>query len=76
MATYVETDSRSRVVLPGHPNQVFLLHEREDGSIFLEPAQVISDAQLEYDRSPELQKLLARAMTSPRVHVDVDRSHG
>ena len=73
MPSFIETDSRSRVVLPGHPNQVFIVHEQEDGSIFLEPAQVVSDAQLEYDRSPELQDLLARAIASPRVYYDFQR---
>ena len=73
MPSSIETDSRSRVVLPGHHNQVFIVHEQGDGSIFLEPAQVVSDAQLEYDRSPELQDLLARAMASPRVYYDFQR---
>jgi hypothetical protein len=73
MPSFIETDARSRVVLPGHPNQVFIVHEQGDGSIFLEPAQVVSDAQLEYDRSPELQDLLARAMASPTVHYDIEQ---
>ena len=67
MATYVETDSRSRVVLPGHPNQVFIVHEWEDGTMLLEPAQVVSEAQLAYDRSPDLKRLLGAALTAETV---------
>ena len=33
MSTLIETDARSRVVIPGHMNQRFLLQENEDGSI-------------------------------------------
>ena len=60
----VETDSRSRVVLPGHANERFLARENADGSILLEPARVVSDAQHEYDNSPELRELLDRAASS------------
>jgi len=60
----IETDDRSRVVLPGHPSQRFVLRENEDGSILLEPARVVTEAQLEYDESPELQALLSRAAAS------------
>lgn len=67
MTTVVETDSRSRVVLPGHANQRFLVQEHEDGSILLQPAVVVSQAQLEYDTDPELRELLARAAKSPTV---------
>jgi hypothetical protein len=31
----VETDARSRVVLPGHSNQRFILRENSDGSLLL-----------------------------------------
>jgi hypothetical protein len=63
----IETDERSRVVLPGHPAERFIMQENEDGSVLLTPARVISDAQYEYDTTPELQDLLHRAMTAPRV---------
>ena len=63
----VQTDDRSRVVLPGHPEQRFLMRENADGSILLEPARVVSEAQAEYDDTPELQELLGRAMQSPTV---------
>jgi hypothetical protein len=65
--TFIETDERSRVVLPGHPNQAFIVRENEDGSILLEPARVVTDAQLDYDESPELQALLRRAASSKTV---------
>ncbi|EUA65515.1 MULTISPECIES: hypothetical protein [Mycobacterium] len=63
----VESDSRSRIVLPGHPNQRFLLRENADGSLLLQPARVVSEAQREYDTTPELQDLLARAAKAPTV---------
>lgn len=67
MSTVVQTDQRSRLVLPGHSNERFIVHELEDGSILLEPARVISQAQYEYDTNPELQDLLSKALTSPTV---------
>lgn len=63
----IQTDARSRAVLPGHPNQRFLLRENADGSLLLEPARVVSEAQAEYDASPDLQDLLARAARSETV---------
>jgi len=63
----VETDSRSRVVLPGHPSERFLVHENSDGSILLQPARVVTEAQAEYDANPELRDLLARATQAPTV---------
>ena len=65
MAALVRTDSRSRVVLPGHPDQMFLVQENADGSILLQPARVVMEAQAEYDETPQLQELLSRAMSSP-----------
>jgi len=65
--TIIETDDRSRVVLAGHPSQRFVVRENEDGSILLQPARVVTEAQLEYDDSPELQELLSRAARSKTV---------
>jgi hypothetical protein len=65
--TMIETDARSRVVLPGHPQQKFLVQENEDGSILLQPARVVTEAQLEYDENPALRELLTRAAVSPAV---------
>jgi len=67
MEILVETDAHSSVVLPGHPGQRFLVRENEDGSLLLQPARVITEAQAEYDRDPELRDLLARASMSPTV---------
>ena len=67
MDMLVETDARSRVVLPGHPDQRFLVHENEDGSLLLQPARVVTEAQAEYDSKPELRDLLARASKSQTV---------
>ena len=67
MTILIETDSRSRAVIPGHRNQRFLLQENEDGSLLLLPASVVTDAQLEYDGDPELQALLTRAAQSSTV---------
>lgn len=69
----VETDGRSRVVLPGHSNQRFLVQENPDGSILLQPARVVSEAQAEYDNDPELRALLARATHSPTVRRNRER---
>ncbi len=67
MAILIETDARSRAVLPGHSNQRFLLQENEDGSLLLQPARVVSEAQAEYDGDPYLQVLLTRAAHSGTV---------
>ncbi len=63
----VQTDARSRAVLPGHPDRRFLMRENSDGSILLEPVRIVSEAQAEYDATPELQDLLARATQSETV---------
>jgi hypothetical protein len=63
----IETDARSRVVLPGHPMEKFLVQENSDGSILLLPARVVSEAQYEYDQSPALRELLSRAAASTTV---------
>jgi hypothetical protein len=67
VAILVETDDRSRLVLPGHSNQKFLMQENEDGSLLLQPALVITEAQSEYDTNPELRALLTGAANSKRV---------
>jgi hypothetical protein len=63
----IETDNRSRAVLPGHPNQRYLMRENEDGSILLQPARIVTDGQQEYDTNPELRELLARATAAPTI---------
>ncbi|GAC1445492.1 MAG: hypothetical protein NVSMB55_26920 [Mycobacteriales bacterium] len=73
MAITVETDARSRVVLPGHSNQRFVVQELSDGSLLLQPALVVSEAQHEYDSDERLRALLARAADSPTVRRRRDR---
>ncbi|MCB0937575.1 MAG: hypothetical protein KDB55_16455 [Mycobacterium sp.] len=63
----IETDSRSRAVLPGLPNRRFVMRVNDDGSILLQPARIVTDAQQDYDSDPELRDLLARAAASPTV---------
>jgi len=67
MAELVEMDSGSRVVLPGHSNERFLVQENSDGSLLLQPARVVTEAQYVYDTNPELRELLARATRSATV---------
>jgi hypothetical protein len=64
----IETDGRSQAVIPGHMNQRFLLQENKDGSLLLQPASVVTDAQQEYDGDPELRALHARASQWSTVH--------
>lgn len=66
--TIIETDDRSRVVLPGRSNERFILQENSDGSLLLQPARVMTAAQAEYESDPELRALLTRAAESPTVH--------
>ena len=73
MNNWIETDSEGRVVLPGHNNQKFVVRENSDGSILLQPARVITEAQLEYDSNPELRDLLDRATQSLTVSRDRKR---
>lgn len=54
-------------MLPGHSNETFLMRENPDGSLLLEPAVITSAAQAFYDRTPELQQLLADAAAAPTV---------
>ena len=63
----IETDARSRAVLPGHSNKRFIMEELPGGLILLHPAVLMSEAQLEYVSSPELRDLLTRAAASKRV---------
>jgi len=51
----------------GHPNERFLMHENEDGSILLQPAIALAAAQQDFQFTPELQELLIRAAASPTV---------
>lgn len=63
----IETDERSRVVLPGYSNSRFIMEELPGGAILLQPAVIMSAAQLEYLATPELRELLTRAAASKTV---------
>ena len=67
MDQLIQTDARSRVVLPGYSNRRFLMTENEDGSLLLQPAVVVTEAQLEYDTTHELREMLTQAAVSPTV---------
>ena len=67
MDTVIETDDRSRAVIPGHRNERFVLRENEDGSLLLQPARIVTEAQHEYDNDPQLRDLLARAAATKTV---------
>ena len=56
-----------RGVIPGHSNERFLVQENADGSLLLQPARVVTQAQLDYDADPALQELLRRATASATV---------
>jgi hypothetical protein len=70
----VETDARSRVVLPGHPQQRFLVIDNSDGRLLLQPAVAVADAQAEYYQSPELRDLLALAAAAQTVRRERSRT--
>jgi len=55
------------------PNERFLVRENADGSLLLQPARVVTEAQHEYDTDPELRDLLSRAFESPTVQRDYRR---
>jgi hypothetical protein len=46
---------------------MFAMQENSDGSISPLPAKITTEAQLEYDQTPELRDLLARASASSTV---------
>lgn len=43
------------------------MRENADGSLLLQPAQIVTEAQHEYDTATELRELLSRAAASPTV---------
>lgn len=63
----IETDARSRATITGHPDERFIVQENADGSLLLQPATLVTEAQRQYDSDPELQQLLARATQAPTV---------
>ena len=51
----VETDDDGCVVLPDHPDKRFLMRVNADGSILLQPATVVTEAQLVEIRTREFE---------------------
>jgi hypothetical protein len=64
---FIETDARSRTILPGHASQRFEMRVNEDGSILLQPDRLETQDRSEFDSDPEIGNLLARASASPTV---------
>lgn len=72
----VTVDARHRVTLPGaEAGQQYVVVELPGGSLHLEPAHVVTQAQLEYLESPELQQLLTEAAHSPTVRRSRRHTH-
>jgi hypothetical protein len=62
---YVETDSRSRLTLPGgRANRLYLIEELPDGVIILRPARVVSELQAAFDANTELQDRIEASIAS------------
>lgn len=73
MGVLVEIDSTGRAILPGRPGERFLLTVYPDGSLFLEPIEIDSEAQHDFDTDARVRDLLRRATASPTVQRSFDR---
>ena len=72
----VTVDSRHRVTLPDvEAGQQYVVEKLPGGSLHLEPAHVVTQAQLEYLESSELQDLLSKATHSPTVRRSRRHTH-
>ncbi len=67
-ARYVTTDPRGRVSV-GRPDQSFLLHEEEDGTLVLEPAVVMSELERRYLANAAVQAQIDYARKHPEERV-------
>jgi len=68
MPHVIETDSRSRLTLPGgRANRRYLVHEETDGTLILEPAVVISQREARFQANTELQARIAHAEAHPEA---------
>ncbi|MEY8018910.1 hypothetical protein [Mycobacterium servetii] len=52
MGELIRTDNHGRVILAGHPDLTYFLHEEPDGVLVLEPVIVMSGAQAAYFALP------------------------
>ena len=68
----ITTDSRGRATV-GRPDQSFLMHEEEDGTLVLEPAVVISELEHRYLANAALQAQIEHARAHPDERVSRPR---
>lgn len=62
--TILATDARGRLTL-GPKNQTFKVTELDDGSLLLEPAVVMTRADLAFAASPALQAQVEASLADP-----------
>lgn len=62
------TDSRGRLSL-GRPDQHFIVHEEEDGTVTLEPAVVMSELEHRYLSNAAVQAQIEYARLHPEQRV-------
>lgn len=67
MERIITTDSHGYTVLPSRPNEIFVVCENSDGSILLQPADTVPNAQVQYNSDADLRDLLSKAVASPTV---------
>ncbi|HEY5857099.1 MAG TPA: hypothetical protein VIW24_24445 [Aldersonia sp.] len=63
----VEVDSRNRVSLSklAHKHNRYIVREEEDGTVILEPAVVLTQAERNYLASPDLQQAVEYSREHP-----------
>ena len=67
--TLVQTDARGRATI-GHPERRFKMTELNDGAIILEPAVLVSEAELKFLRNIELQAQIEYARAHPEQAIE------
>ena len=68
----LDTDSRGRASL-GRPGRRYRMTEANDGTITLEPASIITDAERRYLANTDLQAQIAHARAHPEEAVERQR---
>jgi len=69
----LETDQRGRLTLPGVIKRRFLARTEDDGTIILEPAVVMSEAEHKFLANAELQASIAHYEAHPEQLVPRQR---
>lgn len=54
MNSIVQTDTRGRVTLPGHPNERYALEETPEGALVLEPVITVTKRDLWLRENPDI----------------------